>query len=222
MNSEQKEEEITQQISNTKIPTEQYKRHIAYKFRIGTILSGKPILENDRLRFLEINKRTIIRVNILANIVDKFVQEGEKKYASVTLDDATGQIRAKLFGEDISKFSSLNQGDTILLIGLLRYWKNEIYVSPEIIKNKDPAFLLIRKLELEAEEPKSIDKDKLIQLKDKILEIVKEAEKNNGVEVEKMILELKEQPDMINQEIKRLLEDGMVYEPRPGKLRYLG
>ena len=207
------------------IPTateQQFKRHTAYKFRIGALLSGKPILENEKLRFLEINNKTIIRVNIIANVIDKFVQEGEKKYASITLDDAEGQIKVKTFGDDIKKFAQLNQGDTILVIGLLRYWNNEIYITPEIIKKKDPAFLLIRKLELEAEEPKVMEKEKLTELKDKILYMIKEAEKDNGIEVEKIILELKENTSVINQEIKKLLEDGLVYEPRPGKLRYLG
>ena len=60
------------------LTTEQFKRHIAYKFRIGAILSGKPILENERLRFLELNNKNIVRVNIIANVVDKFVQEGDK------------------------------------------------------------------------------------------------------------------------------------------------
>ena len=201
---------------------QQFKRHTAYKFRIGALLSGKPILENEKLRFLEINNKTIIRVNIIANVIDKFVQEGEKKYASITLDDAEGQIKVKTFGDDIKKFAQLNQGDTILVIGLLRYWNNEIYITPEIIKKKDPAFLLIRKLELEAEEPKVMEKEKLTELKDKILYMIKEAEKDNGIEVEKIILELKENTSVINQEIKKLLEDGLVYEPRPGKLRYLG
>ncbi len=207
---------------NTSTATEQFKRHIAYKFRIGKILSGKPILENDKLRFLEIDNKTIIRTNVIANVIDKFVQEGEKKYASVTLDDATGQIRLKAFGDEISKFSPLSQGDTIQVIGLIRYWNNEVYIAPEIIKKKDPAFLLIRKLELEAEEPKSMEKEKLIELKDKIVYMVKEAEKDDGIDTEKIILELKENSSIINQEIKKLLEDGLVYEPRPGKLRYLG
>ncbi len=220
--AENQKEEIVTASTPSNISTEQFKRHTAYKFRIGTILSGKPILENERLRFLEINNKNIIRVNIIANVVDKFLQEGEKKYGSITLDDATGQIRVKTFGDDISKFSALNQGDTILLIGLLRYWNNEIYVAPEIIKKKEPAFLLIRKLEIEAEEPKAIDREKLTQLKDKIIQMVKDAEKNNGIEIEKMILELHEPPEIINQEIKKLLEDGIAYEPRPGKLRYLG
>ncbi len=217
----QKEDIITPS-KLAQLSMEQFKRHIAYKFRIGAILSGKPILENERLKFLELNNKNIVRVNIIANVVDKFVQEVEKKYASITLDDATGQIRVKTFGDDISKFSTLNQGDTILIIGLLKYWKNEVYISPEIIKKKDPAFLLIRKLEIEAEEPKTIDREKLTQLKDKIIQMVKEGDKNNGIEIEKIILDLHEHPDIINQEIKKLLEDGKVYEPRPGKLRYLG
>ena len=214
--AEQKDK-LMNQVSEQRL-----KRNVAYKFRIGKILSGKPILENERLKSLEIENKKVVRTNIIANIVDKFIQEGEKKYGSITLDDATGQIRVKTFGEDTAKFAQLNQGDTILIIGLLRYWSNEIYITPEIIKKKDPAFLLIRKLELEAEEPKTINKEKLIELKDKILSLVKEGEKTNGIDVEKIILESKEHPDIINKEIKRLLEEGMVYEPRPGKLRYLG
>jgi len=198
------------------------KRNIAYKFRIGSILSGKPIIENERLKFVEINAKNIVRINIIANVIDKFIQEGEKKYASITLDDATGQIRIKTFGEDVEKFASLTQGDTLLVIGLLRTWSNELYITPEIIKKKDPAFLLLRKLELEAEEPKTLNKEKLIELKDKIMQMIKEAEKDGGVEIDKIILALKENSDIINKEIKKLLEDGLAYEPRPGKLRYLG
>jgi RecG-like helicase len=159
-----------------------------------------------------------------ANIIDKFIQEGEKKFASITLDDASGQIKVKTFGDDIEKFTPLQQGDTIQLIGLLRYWNNEVYLTPEIIKKKDPQFLLVRKLEIDSLEPKSLPKEQLTRLKDKILQKLRESEKNNeqGLEIESLILELKESPDIINSEIKKLLEDGMAYEPRPGKLRYLG
>ena len=201
----------------------QFKRNIAYKYRIGTLISGKPMLdENERLKCVEINSKEIVRTNIIANIIDKYIQDGEKKFASITLDDATGQIKVKTFGDDIKKFSSLNQGDTVLIIGLLRFWNNEVYLTPEIIKKKDPAFLLVRKLELEAEEPKPIAKEKLLVLRDKMLQMIKTEDEKGGVEIEKMILELKESPSTINQEIKKLLEDGMIYEPRPGKLRYLG
>lgn len=211
------------QLAEQNHSAEQLKRNVAYKFRIGSILEGNPILENERLKFSEIQEKRVVRINIIANIVDKYIQEGERKFGSITLDDATGQIKAKAFGDDISKFTQLNQGDTINIIGLLRCWKNEIYLTPEIIKKKDPAFLLVRKLELDAEEPKPVDRKKLSELKEKIIDMIKEAEKQGGIEIEKMIMHLKEhQPNTINQEIKKLLEDGLAYEPRPGKLRYLG
>ena len=38
-----------------------------------------------------------------------------------------------------------------------------------------------------------------------------------------MILNLRDvSPEVINAEIKKLLEEGIVFEPRPGKIRWLG
>jgi uncharacterized protein len=200
----------------------QFKRRTAYKFRIGSLLSAQQIIEAERLKHLLIDNKEVVRINLIANIIDKYIQEGEKQFGSLTLDDATGQIKAKVFGEDISKFSDLQQGDTVLIVGLARSWNSEIYLTPEIIKKKDPSYLLIRKLECELEKPKSLANPELAQLKDKLLSSIKEAEKDNGIEIEKLIIDLKEHPDVINAEIKKLLEEGLVYEPRPGKLRYLG
>lgn len=201
---------------------QQFKRHVAFKLRIGQILAGSPVLENEKLKSVKVDSKEVSRVNVIANVTDKFIQDGEKKYASLTLDDASGQIKAKLFGEEIEKLNEINQGDTILAIGLLRSWNNEVYMTPEIMKKKDPRFLLIRKLEIEAEQPKTLDKTKIAELKDKVLTMVKEAEADGGIAIDKIIMDLKETPDHINTEIKKLLEDGSIYEPRPGKLRYLG
>jgi uncharacterized protein len=213
---------MPEQTTTPTLENKSFKRNVAYKLRVGQIFQGSPKFENERLLSVELNNKDVVRVNIIANITDKFVQEGEKKFASITLDDASGQVKAKTFGDDISKFSDLNQGDTILVIGLLRSWNNEIYITPEIVKKKDPSFLLIRKLEVEAKQPKTLDKEKTIELKDKIVQMVKSSEEEGGIDIDKIILELKESPEIINQEIKKLLEDGTAYEPRPGKLRYLG
>ena len=199
-----------------------FKRNIAYKMRVGNILSGKVSLENERLKAVEIGDKNVVRVNVIANVIEKYIQDGEKKFGSVTLDDASGQIKLKVFGEEIEKLSKLNQGDTINVIGLLRFWNNEIYITPDIIKKKEPVYLLIRKMEVEAEQPKNLKKEDLSLLKDKMIVMIKGAEKDNGIEIEKLIMELKEHPDVINNEIKKLLEDGVAYEPRPGKICYLG
>ena len=209
-------------LSNPPLGQEQFKRHVAHKLRVGDVLLGKPIIESERLKFLELNNKQIIRVNLIANVIDKFIQDDEKKFGSLTLDDGSGQIKAKVFGDEIERFKELNHGDTLLVIGLLRSWNNEVYLTPEIIKKKDPSYLLLRKLETDAEKPKTIDKAQLTQLKDKILAMIKESDASGGIEIAKLITDLHEAPNVINSEIKKLLEDGVAYEPRPGKLRYLG
>jgi len=198
-------------------------RATAYKLKIGDILRGKPIIENERLKFLELGNRQIARVNIVANIIDKYEQEGEKKYLSLTIDDASGQLRIKAFADDVDKFNSVGQGDTVMVIGFVRTYNDELYIQPEIIKPQDPRYLLVRKLELEKEMPVEVKKEEIKAVKDQIIEMIKKAEDDGGIDVDKIIMELKtSSTDVINQEIQKLLEEGLAFEPRPGKIRYLG
>ncbi|OGJ12512.1 hypothetical protein A3K82_03180 [Candidatus Pacearchaeota archaeon RBG_19FT_COMBO_34_9] len=205
---------------------EQFKRNIAYKFRIGDILIGKPITDGEKFSFLELGDKRIIRVNLIGNIVDKYESAGEKKYIFFTLDDGSGQIKIKCFGDEVNKFRNITQGQTVLVIGNLRFFNNEVYVSPEIMREQDIKYLLVRKLEIEKEKNKNFRppaREQIIAIKDKILGIIKEAEKDNGIDMDNIIMGLKEiSPEIINQEIKKLLEEGIVFEPRPGKVRWLG
>lgn len=202
--------------------TDEFKRHIAYKLRIGDILKGKVILDADRFKHLELEGRQAVRVNIIANITDKFIQDNEKKFASITIDDASGQIKLKTFGEDISKFEEFSQGDTIQVIGLLRSWNDELYIIPEIIKKRDPRYLMVRKLECDLEKPQTLAPEEASGIREKILSAIKQSEGEGGADTEKLILDIKESPNAVNSEIRKLLEEGIIYEPRPGKIRYLG
>jgi RPA family protein len=189
--------------------------------KIGDILSGSQITDGERLKFIEVQGTNVARVNLIANIIDKYIQDEEKKFASITLDDASGQIKLKVFGEDIEKFKPLEQGDTILAIGLLREWNKEVYVTPEILKKKQPEYLLLRKLEVEKNKPKEQPKE-ITELKDKMLVAIKREDANGGADIKALVTELNTKQDTINQEIRKLLEEGIIYEPRPGKVRYLG
>ena len=88
---------------------QQFKRNIAFKYRIGTILGGNPILEEDKLRFIEINNKRIVRINLIANIIDKYIDilsldteikksvadddlEPEKAFLLITLDGVERDI----------------------------------------------------------------------------------------------------------------------------------
>lgn len=201
---------------------EEFKRYVAYKLKIGDVLGGNHIIDGERLRFVEVNGNNIARVNLIANVVDKFIQDDEKKFASVTLDDASGQIKLKTFGDDIEKLKNFEQGDTVLAIGLVREWNKEVYLTPEIIKKKDPQYLLLRKLETDANKPIPVDRKELTELKDKIITIIKREEPNGGADIKALLGELGAKQDILNTEIRKLLEEGTIYEPRPGKVRYLG
>jgi RPA family protein len=205
---------------------DQFKRHIAYKFRIGELLLGKPIIDGERFSFLELGDKKIVRVNVVGNIVDKYESEGDKKYSFFTLDDGSGQIKLKSFGDDSEKFKNVNQGQTVLVIGVLRNFNNETYISPEIIKEQDPRYLLVRKIEIEKEQSKNakpVEREQIIAIKDKILDKIKNAEEEGGIDLDKVIMDLREiSPEIINQEIKKLLEEGIIFEPRPGRVRWLG
>ena len=205
------------------------KREIAYKLRIGDLLRGNQIFEetesiNKRLLHVEFGNKKIVRVNVIANVVDKYQNEGESRFANITLDDGSGQIRARVFGEDISKFNELSQGDTIVIIGLLRSFNQELYILPEVLRKQDPRYLLIRKLEIEKLGPKinPEQKKEIKAFRDQVIELIRNAETHDGIEKEEIILKIKSPPDIITQEIQRLLEEGVIYEPRPGRVRYLG
>ena len=204
----------------------QFKRNIAFKLRIGDISAGKPVIEGDRFSLLELGDKKIIRVNIIGNVIDKYGSEGEKKFSIITLDDGSGQVKAKAFGDDIKRLEKANQGQTILIIGVLRHFNNELYISPEIVRDMDPKYLLVRKIEIEKKKSKNVEplpKDQIIAVKDKILGAIKSAEDEGGIEMDRLIMTLSNiSPVIINQEVEKFLEEGIIFEPRPGKVRYLG
>lgn len=216
-----KPEEVSNQKRNT------FERSIARKIRIGEILKGIPIMENERFSFLQLDGLKVRRVNIAASIVEKYESEGEKKFIFVKIDDGSGQISLKLFGDDVERLKDFSMGDTIVVIGLLRFFNNEVYVSPETIVTKDPKYLLLRKMEIEKSSKVKSKEDSSIQkpsfsLKERIIEIIKNAEETGGVEINKISTSINESFDKINNELQKLIEEGFVFEPRPGVVRWLG
>ncbi len=86
--------------------------------------------------------------------------------------------------------------------------------------------MLIRKLETEKERSKNsqpMERNQIVAVRDRILDKIKEAENNGGIETDKVIMDLRDvSPSIIHQEIKKLLEEGIIFEPQPGKIRWLG
>ena len=205
------------------MPQQDFKRNVAYKLRIGDLLIGKPIFEGEKFIQLELGDKRIVRVNIIGNIIERYDSPGEKRYSAVTIDDGSGQIKLKSFGDDVEKLKDFNQGQTVLVIGVLKSYQNETYVFPEIVKTYDPKYLLVRKIELEKATPVPVSNASKGAIRDKILETIKNSEEEGGVYVDKIIMDHREvSHEIINQELQKMLEEGIIFEPRPGKVRWLG
>jgi hypothetical protein len=94
---------------------------------------------------------------------------------------------------------------TVVIIGTLRFFNNELYISPEIIREMDSKYLMVRKLELTKDAGKNSEevvKEQIIAVKDRILEAIKNSEDQGGIEIEKIILSLRNvSPEIVNQEV---------------------
>lgn len=64
---------------------------------------------------------------------------------------------------------------------------------------------------------------KEIKLKDQLKDLIKEYDSSEGgIITEEIYKKITYSPEEIKVEIKKLLEDGVIYEPNPNKLRWLG
>ncbi len=87
----------------------------------------------------------IFRANLLGTVVEKF--DGEN-FSSITLDDASSGIQVRQFG-DKDFFASLLVGDIATVVGKVKEFNGEIYVSAEIVKKiSDPNVESFRRLEI--------------------------------------------------------------------------
>ncbi len=224
------------------------KKMIALKIPINAIIEGEYIIEKEQEpNYLLLNSELkIYRVNLAAVVVMK------EKIGMITtflLDDGTGKITARLFEENKALKNS-EVGDAVCLIGRIRVYNNEKYISPEILKKVDPLWLRVRKEEMREQwqngksdlpKEKNTSKEELerktsTQKRDllfkeektsgtialpieKITKIIKELDQGQGVFIE----EIMERSPLKDTDalIKRMLENGDIFQNQPGKVKVL-
>lgn len=229
---------------------EDRKKLIAYKVWISDILMSE--IYNDEnpefpVQFIKIKNQNISKVNVMANVVEKFLNEN-KSFASITLDDGSGSIRAKAWKEDISKLENINIGDIVNIIGRPRVYNEESYIVPELIRKvEDPNFEVLRKLELLKlygkpnlngirisnveikEEKKNEDYVEEIVVnqssennRQTIIKLIEKFDDGNGTEVGKIIDISNISRESVISIINELLTEGEIFEIREGYVKLLG
>jgi len=208
-------------------------RQTAYKVWISDLIKGEYHREVGEWEpnYVLIHGIKISRVNIIANVVDKY---SSSDYSYLDLDDGSDKIRAKSWGEDVGLIKDVRLGALVLVIGRVKEFNGENYLIPEIVKEiHNLNWAKLRRMELAQLYGNAIIKDEKMIVEDqskventfedvtqtarkKILQIIGSMDEiSYDVLVSKSELDHKE----VERIIKELIKEGEVYMPRPNYLR---
>jgi len=191
-----------------------YRRQTAQLATISELKDGSFQQAKDVLAGGVITDRGLVsRVNILGVIVEKQSEN------SLVLDDGTTSMTCRRFDE---MEIDADVGDLVLVIGKPREYNGERYLVLEICKrlaNKN--WVAYRKKELErllnttsVELPPSTSSESPAE---QLIVRIREADSGQGADVQEIVSSMKN-GEMI---LKTLLEEGEVFEVRPGKVKVL-
>ena len=218
-------------------------RFFAVKTTIKELLSSTYLEGEDQKPnyLLTTEQRKIFRLNVLATVVNK---EQQGVITNFLIDDGTEKIILRFFEENkISKNIAI--GDVLLIVGRIRIFHQEKYISPELVKKINPLWLKVRVLELKT--PKNdliknlIKKNKPLKQEaisnaeeitednpqkesfdlpaQKLRELISALDSGSGAFIEEIIE--KSPLEETEQLLEKMLETGEIFQNIPGKVKVL-
>jgi RPA family protein len=201
----------------------QIKRETAVICLVDDLLRGNFVrTEGWNPSYFSTSAGDISRANLMGVIVSKEPAGG------VLLDDGSGRILLRSFEE--TSFGGLEIGDLVLVIGRPRVYNEQKYVLPEIIRKIDHKWGAYRQLQVEIlrKKTRAIKKEARIPIKEdnqpvnhyqKILSFIRDLDNGSGADAGEVIKRSEAPGGEVL--IKKLIEEGEIFEFRPGKLKVL-
>jgi len=127
-------------------------RMIAKKLRVIDVTDGKYFSgDKETMRagyILTSMGDNVTRINLIGAVTEKF--ESEKgNFAGITIDDESGAIGVRVFNEEIAKIADVEIGDHLIVIGKVRNYNGENYISPEVVRKiEDSNLENLRRIEI--------------------------------------------------------------------------
>lgn len=226
-------------------------RQTAMKIAVVDLIQGEYIKASEEFTpnyILTRAQEKVSRVNVIGVILNVDITNPQQQL--FTLDDGTGTITARTF-EPVNRINGLHVGDIVQVIGRSRAFQGSVYLIPEIVTHiLDTRFVTLRKLELqrlqqerakkgltiEPSSPKTVDETLIVEeetIKDDsheegkheeknsfeiLIELIKKNDSGDGADVEAVLSEFKGDGEKL---VKVLLEEGEIFEIKPGKIKVL-
>ena len=102
----------------------------AYKVWISDVLNP----ENRKSGSIKVGDKEVFRVNMVGSVIMKNVAD-DRSFASIAVDDSSGQIPLRCWGSDVELLESVNQGEIIQVVGRVAEYNGLIYLRPEVVRN---------------------------------------------------------------------------------------
>lgn len=205
-----------------------FQRHCAIKVSIKELVDGTYVTEQENNpNYLRTAAGQILyRVNVVGIILEK---KEQGSITTFTLDDGTGTIAARCFEEN-KNVNVLKIGEAVLLIGKVRMYNQEKYLSPEIIRKISSSWLKVRALEIKKNMENStpisspleegvIEKENRELPLEKLTKLIKELDQGGGAMIEEVIS--KSHVEGAERWIELMLEKGEIFQNLPGKIKIL-
>jgi len=214
-------------------------RSTAYRIRIADIVNTQLIKqEGFNPSYIELGQNQVSRVNLISTVVGKYTSDDEN-YSALTLDDGTETIRVKGFGPEVLKLKNVNVGQIIRLVGKIKEYNDEKYLTCEVASTLDPNWIIVNELELgkpvpiekkvpvekpsenSVEQPITADSGGEENLNIKILNLIKSEDKGDGAMMEIILSKSGLSDEAAKDVLFALLKSGEIFEPKKGLLKIL-
>lgn len=121
-------------------------RQTAYKVWIRDIHCAEKSAESEEnAPYLSIGGRQVVRVQVFGSVVNSSILPS---YGSIMLDDGSGTIRVKAWGEDVKLLEGLLVSDWVFLVCRWAEFEGERYLRLESVRKVSVDWALCRRLEL--------------------------------------------------------------------------
>jgi len=218
-------------------------RSTAYKLWLSELNEKELIKQQEEYApsYIETEGKKISRINLIATVINKNQKEN---FSSITLDDGSAQIRAKTWGDDNKLLQDIKIGDCALVIGKLKEYDSELYITPEIVKKQDINWYLLRIHELattrgkppqleykeDQDFPESGHSEDRLEIKEetihpqesarqKILDTIASLETETGALIESVIQKSGINEDEANNILRELLQEGEIFKISSNKVK---
>ncbi len=209
------------------------KRATAVKVKINELINSEFIKNEGEIGYSLINGVRVSRVNIIATIVNKFVNN-EKHSGTIVIDDGFDVINVRAWENEFHLIDNLVIGDLIKIIGRVRMYNDEVYLTPEIIKKVNPNWFALRFIELNRDNQSSNNEQVIINeqsteqstlsnsdsnLKDDLFNFIK-SKGDDGATIEELTSIAGDKKLCINA-LMELIDEDLIFEPRAGRYKLL-